>query len=107
AVQKIYEREADSGSKKSVHCMEHRIPEREHQVKLADLPEDLRRKDKEQDNDLQRGGQLHLERHLHKARDHKEQQGQRTKEHVLIIAVQKLEHHHHDHKEPQDKIDDK
>src|SRR5699024_10118400 len=107
AVQKIHKRKADRRGKEPVQSVEHSVPEGKHQVEFTDLSEDLRRKYKDQDDDLQGGRQFHLECHLYEAWRHKKHQGQHAEEHILIIPGQELQHHHHNDKKPQDKIHDK
>ena len=86
--------------------MKNGIPKRKHQIKFADLSQDFRRKDEHEYDDLQRSRKFHLECDLHQARDYEQKQCQRTEEHIFIVSVKKLKDQHHDHKEPQRKIND-
>ena len=89
----------------------------EHLESLKQLDKDLKRiashknnrksKDKDQDNDLQRGRELHFKGDLHQAGHHQEQERQRAEEHILIISVQKLQDQCSDHKDTQRKVYDK
>ena len=77
-VQQVHQREADGRRQEPVQRMERCVPEGKDQVKLTDLAQDLRRKNKDQNDDLQRRRQLHPERDLHQARHDQKNQSQRA-----------------------------
>lgn len=82
--------------------MQHRIPNRDLYIKCIDLTQNLRRKDKNQDNRLKSRRNTHSELLLNNLRYHKKNQCQDAQEHIMIIPQEKLAynrqyHHRHQH----------
>ena len=70
--------------------MEHGVPIGIGEIVALQLPQNLCREDKEQDDDLQRIGQVDVEPPLHQRRQHKEDQGQQAGEGTFVVAPEDM-----------------
>ena len=107
AVHQIDERETDGRRDKAVERMQYRVPHRKAQIEGLRLSQDLRTKDEQQQDDLQRRRQLDLELHLNDAGNDQQEQGEQTQKDVFVVAVEQLQDRRQDDERPQQQVDGK
>ena len=101
AVAHVHQGEADGGAQEAVDGVQHGVPVGEGGVKGPDLTQNFRSEDKQQNDDLQRVGQVNLQALFKNGGQQKENQRQYTQKDVFKVAVEKLCHHYQDHQQPQ------
>ncbi len=104
-VEQIDQSKADGRAQKAVERMEHGIPVRHADVEAVELAEDFCGEDEQQDDDLQRAGQLDIELAREDAGQNEQHQGQPAEEDALKIAPEGRAHQREDHQRAQDEID--
>ena len=77
--------------------MQHGIPVGELDIISLNFAQDFRREDEQEDNDLQRVGDLNADGAFNEAGQGKEEQGEHTQEHVFKVMVEDLRHQRHNH----------
>ena len=75
-------------------------------IVCADLPQDLRCVDKQQDDDFQRIGQVNVQFTLQHGRQGKQDQGEKAEKYIFKIPIEKLGQHHQDHRDAQKRVKD-
>ena len=88
AVEDIDQRKAEGRAEEARRRMQDRIPVRYVDEKAAKLAQNLRGKDEDQDDDLQRARQLDAEVPLHEQRQQKQKQHQQADRRVFIFSPQ-------------------
>lgn len=104
AVEDVDEGEARGGAQEAGGGVEHGVPVGIGDEIALQLAQDLRREDKQQDDDLQRGRQLDAEVLLDKERQHEQRQHQQADKRALVLAADDGGYQRAQHDEPQHQI---
>ena len=104
AVENVDERKAGGGAQEAGGGVQHGVPVVERDEIAFQFAQYLRRENKQQNDDLQRGRQLDAEVLLDEKRQHEQHQHQQAYKGALVFAAEDGGHQRGQHDQPQDRV---